>query len=138
MITSVIRIRLNLVRLCCGELRLRILQSCGEHGPGDLVGDIGLAQLRFGEIELTFDLIARVHKITRIDHHQQIALVDKLIVGDRKRNDATRNLRCHRDDIGTHRSVSGPGRCHVGLPHTPGEHTGERKCEQRDQDGNSP
>lgn len=96
-----------------------------------------MAQLRLGEFELSISLISRDHKITRIDHHQHIALMYKLVVEDRKRDDAACNLRRHRDEIGTHCAVPGPWRCHVGLPHAPGERTGERKRDQRDQDGNS-
>jgi hypothetical protein len=46
--------------------------------------------------------------VRRIDDHQQVAFVHELIVSDGQLDDATSDLRCHRDDIGAYRTVARP------------------------------
>ena len=54
--------------------------------------------------------------VPRVDQHQEIALVDELVVGDRQLHDLARDLRGDFDDIGADRAVARPGRAHVILP----------------------
>jgi hypothetical protein len=76
------------------------------------------------------------HKVGRIDPQQQIALVDELIVSDRQLDDAPRDLRRHRDDIGAHGGVARPRRPHVGVPHGAAEQHSQRDGRERDQERN--
>ena len=74
--------------------------------------------------------------VGRIDHHQQLALGDELIVDNRQLDDAAEDLRRHLDGIDAHRPVARPRRLHVGLPRRPAEPDRERGGGERDQQRN--
>ena len=57
--------------------------------------------------------------VPRVDQHQEIALVDELVVGDRQLHDLARHLRGDLHDIGADRAVARPWRAHVILPRLP-------------------
>src|SRR5215471_6797837 len=106
------------LRLLHGDLRVRVLH-------------VGLRLLHRRLRELHGNLVVR-----RIDHHQQLALGDELIVDDRQLDDAAGDLRRHRDGIDAHGAVARPGRLHIGLPHRPAEPDRQRGRGERDQDRN--
>ena len=66
-------------------------------------------------------LADRDRKVPRVDQHQEIALADELIVGDRQLHDLAGDLRGDFHDIGADRAVARPGRAHVILPGLPAE-----------------
>ena len=57
--------------------------------------------------------------VGRVDHHQEITLTNVSVVDDRQLDDAPRNLRRHRDDIGAHGGVARPRRPHIVRPTSP-------------------
>ena len=57
--------------------------------------------------------------IPRVDQHQEIALMDELVVDDRQLHDLAGHLRGDFHDIGPDRTVSRPWRAHVILPGLP-------------------
>jgi hypothetical protein len=95
--------------------------------------DLRLLHRRFGEI-------AGDPVVGRVDHHQQIAPVHELIVGDRQFYDPVGDFRRDGYDIGPHRAVARPRRLHVDAPQFPAEPDGRRdrdQCQQQRQDADA-
>jgi hypothetical protein len=72
--------------------------------------------------------------VGRVDLHQQITLVNVFVVDGGQLDDAPRDLRRHRDDIGAHGGVTRPRRPHIDAPHRPTEKPGQRDRRQGDQE----
>ena len=86
---------------------------------------IGLGLLHRRLVEANRNLV-----VGRIDDHQQVALMDKLVVLDRQLDDLSGDLRRHRHDIDAHRTIASrvlpyrrptsPGRAQRRLRSSPG------------------
>jgi hypothetical protein len=69
-----------------------------------------------------------------VDQHQEIALVDKLVVDDRQLHDLAGDLRGDFHDVSADRAIARPRRAHVVLPRLPPGHRRNRDRRQRDED----
>ena len=76
--------------------------------------DLRLFYGRLGEVDGDF-------VVGRVDHDQQIALMDELVVGDRQFYDPARDFRRHCHDIDPHCAVARPRRLHIDAPHLSSE-----------------
>ena len=94
---------------------------------------IGLGLLHRRLVEADRNLV-----VGRVDDQQQISLVDELIILDRQLDDAPGDLGRHRHNIDTHRAVARPGSAHIGIPHRPAEHDGDRDRRQGGQQREDP
>ena len=95
------------IQLCLVGADLRLLNS-------DLRVDVLHARLRLLHRRLGLTDGDRV--VGRVDHHQQIALANVSVVHDVQLDDAPRDLRRHRDDIGAHGGIARPRCAHI-APH---------------------
>ena len=95
---------------------------------------LDLLDLQIGGL-LRHDRLVRLdgnREIERVDHVQYVALVDELVVGHPKLDDAARHLRRHAGDLNAHAAVASPRRRDVVVPgHQRHEHRDQQDAERR-------
>ena len=85
--------------------------------------DLPLRHGRLGETDGDLE-------VGRVDDHQQVAFMHKLVVGDGQLDDIAGDLGSHRYDVDAHRAVARPRCPHIGVPHSPAERAGDRERDQ--------